>query len=299
MSAPHLSVAVLGMGSVGSTYAYHLSRADHAVTAIARPNSVRFTQLSRDSAVILTTGERAAVTPVDHLDEAIAYDLVLVCVLDMQVDGLLPALRRCAAKAVQMTFNTYRPEQVIEAVGGSTRCSLGMPFVQASLNADGQLRCTTSRGRTLLGDQRWVDLFNGAGVPAAYEAQMALWLRNHASLCIAFEAIAVTAKRSGNGGASWADATRIARGLQEGLALTQRLGYPLHGQGKGFFYRSPAAVPAFVLWSLSRVKDFRELLATGEAECCALCDAMVGQAAAAQPPFPVPALQAVRPTPKS
>ena len=29
-----------------------------------------------------------------------------------------------------------------------------------------------------------------------------------------------------------------------------------------------------MLWSLSRVRSFRELLATGEAECAALVDAM-------------------------
>ena len=297
MTAPTLSIAVLGMGNVGSTYAYHLSHAGHSVHAIARPGSARLAQLTRDSAVVLHTGERAAVTPVDHLDEQTPYDLVLVCVLDMQVDGVLPSLRRSKAKAVQLMFNTYRPEQVVEAVGGSERCSLGMPFVQASMGADGQLNCTTTRGRSLLGKQRWVDVFNGAGIPASHEAQMALWLRNHASVCVAFEAIAVTAQRSG-GGASWADALRIARGLQQGLALTQRLGYPLYGQGKGLFYRAPAAVPALMLWSLSRVKGFRELLAQGEAECRAMCDAMLAQAAAAQPPIPVPALQAVRPAAK-
>ena len=294
MVSPHFTVAVLGAGGIGSTYAYHLSRAGHTVTAIARPGSTRFTQLTKDKAIVLHTGEQAAVTVADQLDEQTAYDVVVVCLMDYQVSAVLPSLQRSAAKAVQLMFNTYQPERLAETIGAA-RCTLGMPFAQATVDDDGRLHCTTDRGRSLLGDRRWVDMFNQAGLPATYEPQMGLWLRNHASFCIAFESIAVVAQRSGNGGASWADAMRIARGMQQGLSLTRQLGYPIYGPGKGTFYRAPAAVPALVLWSLSRVKGFRELLAQGEAECRAMCDAMIAQAAAAQPPIPVPALQAVRP----
>jgi len=45
---------------------------------------------------------------------------------------------------------------------------------------------------------------------------------------------------------------------------------------------------------LSRVKDFRELLAQGGVECRAMCDAMIVQAGAHQPPIAVPALEAIR-----
>ena len=294
MVSPALSVAVLGVGGIGSTYAYYLSRAAHRVTVIARPGSTRLTQLTHDQAIVLHTGEQAAVTVVDRLDEQIVYDVVVVCMQDHTVGSVLPSLQRSAAKAVQLMFNSYRPEQLIESLGGAGRCSTGMPFAQAFLDDAGKLHCVINRGRSLLGDQRWVDLFNAADLPATYEPQMPLWLRNHASFCIAFEGIAVIAQRGGRGGASWANAMLVARAMQQGMALTQRLGYPLYGQGKGLFYRSPAAVPAFVLWSLSRVKDFRELLAQGEAECRAMCDAMIAQAAAAQPPIPVAALQAIR-----
>ena len=36
-----LSIAVLGVGRIGSTFAYQLSRAGHEVTVIARPDSPR------------------------------------------------------------------------------------------------------------------------------------------------------------------------------------------------------------------------------------------------------------------
>ena len=290
-----LSIALLGCGGIGSTYAYYLSRAGHTVTAIARPGSTRLAQLTVDAAVVLHTGERATVTPTDRLDEQAAFDLVLVCLQDYQLSAVLPSLQRSRAKAVQLMFNTYRPEQLVEALGGVARCTLGMPFAQASVDSAGKLHCVVNRSSSLLGSQRWVDVFAEAGLPATYEPQMALWLRNHASVCVAFEAVATLAvRRGGGGGATWADAMACARAMQQGLSLTQRLGYPLHGQGKGMFYRSPVAVPALVLWSMSRVKSFRELLSLGETECCAMCDAMIAQADAAQPPIPVHALRTLR-----
>ena len=121
-------------------------------------------------------------------------------------------------------FNTYRPELLVEACGGTERCSLGFPFAQGSLDADGRLQCQTDRGRTIMGDRRWVDVFNGAGLPATYEPQMALWLRNHASFCIALIGVQVMAKRNGNDKASWSDAMSCARAMQQGLSLNQQLG---------------------------------------------------------------------------
>ena len=285
---------MLGVGRIGSAYGYHLARAGHHVTAIARPGSTRLAQLTADRAIVLQSGERAAVTPADRLDEQAAYDVVIVCLMDYQVDAVLPSLHRSKAKAVQLMFNTYRPERLVEAVGGAERCSLGFPLASATIDADGRLHCNTNHGRSLLGDRRWVDMFNTAGLPATYEPRMALWLRNHASFGIAFEAVCVLAKRAGKGGASWADAMMVARGMHQGLWLTQQLGYPLYGRRKGTFYYSPTAVPAAVLWALTRMTETRGQLAEGEAECRAMCDAMIAQAAAAQPPIPVPALQAIR-----
>jgi 2-dehydropantoate 2-reductase len=36
-----LSVAVVGMGRIGSAFAYQLARAGHNITVVARPNSAR------------------------------------------------------------------------------------------------------------------------------------------------------------------------------------------------------------------------------------------------------------------
>ena len=48
MSSP-LNVAVVGVGRIGSTFAFRLARAGHDVTAVARPGSSRLDQLRSQS----------------------------------------------------------------------------------------------------------------------------------------------------------------------------------------------------------------------------------------------------------
>ena len=50
-----------------------------------------------------------------------------------------------------------------------------------------------------------------------------------------------------------------------------------------------------MLWSVSRVRSFRELLATGKEECRALVDLMVASAPRAQFPIAVSKIQAMKP----
>ena len=83
MDTPHessssLRIAVLGMGNIGSAFAFQLARVGHHdVTAIARPGSVRFGQLQRDGGVVNAEDERAEMRVVDGLEETIPYDLVI------------------------------------------------------------------------------------------------------------------------------------------------------------------------------------------------------------------------------
>ena len=291
-----LSIAVIGVGGIGSTFAYQLSRAGHDVTVVARPGSVRLQQLRRDKAIIRKTGGRADVRVADTLDEQVDYDLVLVTTLAYQVDAVLPALQRSRAKWVQFMFNTFDPERLRDAMGVH-RCSFGMPFVMASLDGEGKLDSTINRGqKTLHGDRRWVDLFIAAGIPSVLEADMPLWLRCHAPLGVAFESISVAGQRR-RGGASWAEALVVARGLQGGFAIIKGLGYRLYPSGKSILNCCPTALVAFMLWSASRITSFRELLATGERECRAQVDAIVAAAAQAKPALPsaVAAVLAMKP----
>jgi 2-dehydropantoate 2-reductase len=59
-----LRIAVLGVGGIGSTFAFQLARVGgHDVTVIGRPNSRRLQQLQRDKGIVNINGERAARSP--------------------------------------------------------------------------------------------------------------------------------------------------------------------------------------------------------------------------------------------
>ena len=291
-----LRIAVLGVGRIGSTFAFQLARTGrHDVTVVARPGSARLQRLQGDGGIVNVQGERVSVRVTDTLDEQTPYDLVIVTLLAFQVGAVLPALRRSAARCIQFMFVTFEPEQLRVAVGAE-RCSFGMPFVQANFDPDGKLKATIGAAgqRTLMGQPRWVDVFNAAGLPAALEPDMPLWLRCHVPLCVAFESVSVAGERRG-GGASWDEATVLARGLHEGFVLIKGLGYRIYPRGKARLDGCPTWVVAAMLWSLSRLRSFRELLASGENECRALVDAMLAAAPQAKPPVSVERIRAMKP----
>lgn len=296
-SSSPLRIAVLGAGKIGSTFASQLARiGGHDVTVIARPGSVRLQQLERDGAIIDVKGERADVRVSSVFDEQTPYDLVIVTLLAHQTDALLPTLQRGAAKCIQFMFNTFHPERLQGAIGAE-RCAFGMPFVQATLDGDGRLKATIGAPgqKTIMSQQRWVDVFNAAGLPAALECDMSLWLRCHVPLCVAFESVSVAGERRG-GGASWGEALVLARGIHASFRLIRGLGYRVYPRAKKLIDGSPAWAVAAMLWFMSRIRSFRELLATGKAECRALVDVMVAAAPLAKPPVVVSDIQAMKPS---
>ena len=291
-----LRIAVLGGGRIGSAFAFRLARAGrHDVTVIARLGSPRLRQLQRDDGIVDVKGERAGVRIEDALDEQTPYDLIIVTLLGFQVDAVLPALRRSAAKCIQFMFVTFEPERLRDAVGAE-RCAFGMPFIQSDFDADGRLKATIGAGgqKTIMSQQRWVDLFTAAGLPAALEPDMPLWLRCHVPLTIAFESISVAGVRRGDG-ASWGEAMVIARGVHQSFALIKGLGYRIYPRAKRLIAASPAPVVAAMLWAMSRIKPFRELLATGVNECRALVDVLAASSPQARPPVAVARLLAMKP----
>ncbi len=296
-SSSSLKIAILGAGRIGSTFAFQLARTGgHDVTVVARPGSLRLQQLERDGAIVDVKGERASVRVAAALDQQIPYDLVMVTLLAHQVDAQLPALQRSAAGCIHFMFNTFQPERLRDAIGVE-RCAFGMPFVQATLDGDGKLKAAIGAGgqKTRMDQQRWVDVFQAAGLPATVERDMPLWLRCHVPLCVAFESVALYGAKRG-GGASWNEALALARGIHSGFRLIEALGYPIYPRAKKLIDGAPAPMLASMLWSMSRVRSFRELLATGKAECCALVDVMVATARLAKPPVAASAIEAMRPT---
>ena len=296
MPTPTLNIAVLGAGAIGSTFAFQLARAGgHRMTAVARPGSPRLAQLRRDGGLVNTAGDLAVVEVADTLDEQTPFDLIIVTVLAHQVDAVLPALARSRAGAILFMFNTFQPQRLAEAVG-MERCAWGMPFVQASLDADGRLRASIGAGgqKCLLGRLAWVDLFNAARLPAALEPRMPDWLISHVPLCVAFESIAVAAMARG-GGASWGEAMVRARGANEGFRLIRALGQPVYPASKARLSHAPTWGLAAMLWAMSKIPSFRQLLATGEGECRALIDTMLAAAPGARTPIDAARIEAMRP----
>ena len=292
-----LRIAILGAGKIGSAFAFQLVRAGgHEVTVIARPGSIRLEQLERDQAIVDVRGERAGVRVSGILDEAAPYDLVIVTLLAHQTEALLPVLQRSAARCIQFMFNTFQPER-LEAAVGPERCAFGMPFVQATLDGDGRLKLTIGAAgqKTLISRQIWVDVFNAAGLPSTLETQMPLWLRCHVPFCVAFESVAVAGERRG-GGASWGEALVLSRGVHASYTLIRSLGYEVYPRAKRRIDSSPVWVMAAMLWFMSRIRSFRELLATGKAECAALVDAMASAAPVGGAPTVVARIEAMKPS---
>jgi len=295
-TSPPLRIAILGVGKIGSAFAFQLARTGgHDVTVIARPDSIRLKQLERDQAIVDVAGERASVRVASSLDEETPFDLLIVTLLGHQTDPLLPVLQRSAAGCIQFMFNTFQPERLQEVIGVE-RCAFGMPFVQATLDGDGRLKATIGAAgqKTIMSRQSWVDVFNAAGLPAALEAEMPLWLRCHVPLCVAFESVSVAGERRG-GGASWGEALVLARGVHASFALIRSLGYDVYPGTKKRIDGSPLWVMAAMLWFMSRIRSFRELLATGRAECAALVDAMVSAAPLGRAAVVVSDIEAMKP----
>jgi len=290
-----LNVAVLGAGQIGSTFAFGLAHIGHAVTVIARPGSVRLQQLECYGAIIDVKGDRATVQVASTLDEQTSYDLLIVTLLAHQTDALLSTLQASAAKCILFMFNNFHPERLQDSIGAE-RCAFGMPFVQAKLGADGRLKATIGAGgqKTIISQQRWVDMFNAAGLPAALERDMPLWLRCHVPLCVAFESVSVTAMRRG-GGVSWGEALVLARGVHASFDLIKGLGHSVYPKTKRRIANSPVQLVAAVLWFMSRIRSFRELLATGKAESCALVDAMLASVSLTEQNVMISEIQAMKP----
>lgn len=290
------NIAVVGAGNIGSTFAFFLANAgQHNVTVVARPGSNRLHQLQRDGAIVKQSGERATVTVRDGLDANTAYDLVIVVVPVHQVDVLIPALKDCTATRILFMFNQFEPERLRDQVGAA-RCDFGMPFVQASLDADGRLHAVIGAGgqKNKFGRQHWVDMFNAAGLPSMIEPDMLLWLRCHAPMCVAFESISVAGMRRG-GGASWQEAKTIARGMQACFALIRAGGEKLYPAGKARLAASPTWLGAAMLWTVSRIPSFRKLLAQGVHECRALADIMAAKAQQSGSPLDAKKIAAMKP----
>ncbi|WP_437306692.1 ketopantoate reductase family protein [Sorangium sp. So ce388] len=283
-----MKIAIVGPGGIGSTFAFQLARAGHEVTVVARGK--RLERLQRDEAIVKATGERAAVRVSAALDATTEWDLVLVTVLAHQVDAVLPALAESAAKAVMFMFNTFEPLGRLRDAVGAARFAFGFPAILATLD-DGKLTSKiVTRGMvTPVTDAAWAKVFKDAGIPAVVEPDMESWLRTHAAL-VAPAMVAIITAHARKAGVSWAEATNLARAMEEGLRVVRQLGNAITPEPVAKLSRLPTPALAAFLWTLSRIDAVRKTGAAGPGEPRALIDAI-----AAAAPGQTPALLAIRP----
>ncbi len=281
-----MQIAVLGAGAIGSTFAYRLARAGHAVTVVAR--GARLELLRRDGAVVLTSGERAAVEVCAELATDVAYDLVLVTVLAPQVGAVLPALRASAARQIMYMFNTFEPRAPLREAVGAGRAVFGFPGGVFTLLIDGQIRPQIRAG-TVTEDPTWARVFREAGVPTVVEPDMHGWLRSHAALVVPLMAIGTVVLARG-GGVSWREAGAYAAAMREGFAVVRALGHTIAPAILRALARTPRGVLRALLWAMSRTTMLRELGVLGPGEARMLVDMMTAAA-----PGRTRALLAVRP----
>jgi 2-dehydropantoate 2-reductase len=263
-----MKIAVVGVGGIGSTFAFNLVQiGKHEVTVVARAGSKRMAQLQRDQGILNQHGEIARVKITDALDVSIAYDIVLVTLKAYQIESLIDTLKSSAAKKIQFMGNNFEPERLLEFIGAE-RCLFGMPFVQGFVDDDGKIHSTIGAGgqKTIMNDPAWAKVFRDAGLPAVVETNMPLWLKCHVPMCIAFESISFAGMQR-NGGAAWSEARTISTGVKECFVLIERLGFQIYPATKLRLRKSPIWLLALILWCMSRIKSFRELLATGMDEC--------------------------------
>jgi 2-dehydropantoate 2-reductase len=281
-----MQIAIVGTGAIGSTFAYQLARAGHAVTVVAR--GARLEQLQRDAAVVLVSGERAAVRVSAALDAATPYDLVLVTVLAPQVAAVLPALQASAARTVMFMFNTFEPLDPLRDAVGAERFAAGFPAGVFTLLLDGKIK-PQIRGGTTVGDAAWARTFSDAGIPTVVEADMQSWLRSHAALVIPLMAIGTVVHARG-AGISWSEAGAYAEALDAGFRIVREVGNAVTPSMLRTLSGLPRSIVAALLWAMSRTRTLRDLGALGAAEPRMLIDMMTAAA-----PGKTAALLAIRP----
>ena len=219
---------------------------------------------------------------------------MLVTVLAHQLDDALTAkLKACApSTTVMFMFNTFRSLEGLRSAVVASRCVFGFPGIMASFTAEGALdhKFFSSGQRTIVSDDKWRAVFEGAGIPCDVERDMESWLHTHAIMFIAFSAVLAPAAAR-DAGVPWSDASRAARVLREGCALVRKLGFRVTPRLVAWLEALPS-LTAFSLWAMTRFTSVRAFAkAVGTREFVALMDDVI---AAAPSPDDVAVIRGVR-----
>jgi 2-dehydropantoate 2-reductase len=284
-----MQIAIVGTGRIGSTFAFHLGKAGHDVTVIARGK--RLEELQAEPAITSVDGVRVPVKVAPALDPNTPFDLVLVTVMAHQVDAVLPSLEASRAKTVMFMFNTVASLAPLRDAVGAERFAFGFPMIIAMWEG-GKLRSTISGpgNVTTVTSEPWMKVFAEAGFPSVMTDDMESWLRSHAAMFVPMMALGCMVKARGGKALSWAEAKQYSGSLTEGFALVRHLGNKVIPGSVSFVDRFPGWLLTFVLWAASRSKAVQDLGQLGPAEPRELIDGF-----AALAPDRTATLRAIRP----
>lgn len=282
-----MNIILIGAGRIGSTIAFHLARAGHDVTVVAR--GARFDALTRDGAIVTTAGQRAPVEVASALDPATPYDLVIATLPEHQIGPLLPAIAACRAKTILLMFNTFQGTAPYRSIIGAARFAFGFPNMTAHLDEQRlRFRVDGPGMMTTLSSPDLVDLFRQAGMPGEKEDDMDAFLRSHVAMAVPlFLAALLMWKRDSN--LTWAEATQLDAAWTEGFDVVRSMGHALKPRAVAMLFRLPSWLRVGLLWIFSRAQIVKEVGAFGPQETRSLIDAM-----AAAAPGRTPRLLALR-----
>jgi 2-dehydropantoate 2-reductase len=268
---PPLHIAILGVGAIGTTFAYQLTKAKHQVTCIARGE--RYKQLvqqdnNNNNTITRVEGKnnkkQSSVTVYaihEKLDESIEYDMLLVTVMEHQVKTILPTLTRSKAKKIQFMFNTVDKvyDELCEAVG-KERFVFGFPILTAALLDDGKYVhfdiVTSGPLCSVSTDKDWAKTCTKAGIKMKYQPNMKAWLSTHVATIVTIMCLLWISHKK-DSGATWKECRLGAQSLKEGFYLVQKMGYPVApSQLKGLKYM-PNFLVASLFWIATRQRSLR------------------------------------------
>ena len=268
-----MDIVIVGAGRIGSVFAFHLARAGHEVTVVAR--GARLDALRQEGAIVAVDGRRAPVHLAAELDTDKPFDLAIVTVPEHQIRPLLKPLAASAAKTVLLMFNSFAGIQPYEAVLGAGRVTAGFPNMVAYLERQ-RLRFKVD-GPGMVTSVCRPDLsalFKAAGMPSEVEADMDAFLRSHAALAVPLFVAALWMWQRPQA-LTWAEARRLADALDEGLVLVRQLGHPLRPRSMAALAAMPRWLTGALMWTFSRSALVRGVGEFGPAETRWLIDAMV------------------------
>lgn len=283
-----MHILIIGAGRIGSTFAFHLSRAGHRVTVLAR--GARRQTLLRDQAIITTDAEAAPVEVLEHFDATMPYDLVLVTMLARQADEWLPRLAASSARVVLPLFNTFDGTARWRHALGPERFAFGFPSMVAFL-VDGKLRAKVKGAGlgTTVTDARWARVFQQAGLPAHVEADMDSFLRSHVALFVPLMVSALWTWRR-KAPLRWTEAAQLSQAWAEGFGVVQGMGHTLRPRSVAFLARRSRPLRTLLMWMFARSAGVTDLGEFGPTEARQLIDAMTAAA-----PQGTDTLKAIRP----